>query len=87
MSLTAIRLRHNVCPMRTGHALPAHITQIRGVLAQRGHTQAQLAAALGMTQPAISKRLTGRRPFTTTELEAVADFLGVHLVINLTDAA
>lgn len=38
-------------------------------------TQAELAALLGIEQSAVSKKLTGRRPFFPHELYAVAEWL------------
>lgn len=69
------------------HGAPPHLPQIKAELARRGATQAQLAAALGITQSGISRRLTGIQPFRTDELEAVADFLGVQITINLESVA
>lgn len=67
--------------------VPPHLPQIKAELARRGATQAELAAALGITQSGISRRLTGTQPFRTDELEAVADFLGVQITINLESVA
>jgi transcriptional regulator with XRE-family HTH domain len=39
------------------------------------HTQADLAALLGIEQSAVSKKLTGRRPFFPHELYAIAEWL------------
>lgn len=38
-------------------------------------TQAELAALLGIEQSAVSKKLTGRRPFFPHELYAIAEWL------------
>jgi transcriptional regulator with XRE-family HTH domain len=50
---------------------------VRAELARRRVSQAQLSAALGVSQPAISRRLTGAVPFTVDELHAVAALLGL----------
>lgn len=67
------------------HRVPPHVQQIRAAMAARGVSQAQLAAALGLTQSSISRRLAGSQPFRTDELEAVAAHLGVRIAINLED--
>jgi len=53
--------------------------EIRAGLARRGLTQGDLAAALGLSQAAVSRRLTGEVPIDVEELTAVADWLGVPL--------
>jgi transcriptional regulator with XRE-family HTH domain len=40
-------------------------------------TQAQVAEALGITQPALSKKIRGSRPWSVDELLRVAEVLGV----------
>lgn len=47
------------------------------IMRMRGKTQAQLAAALGMTQASASRRISGLSPWTPDELEATAAFLNV----------
>lgn len=49
-------------------------THLRGA----GLRQLDLADHLGITQAAVSQKLTGRRPFTVAELEATAKLLKVH---------
>jgi hypothetical protein len=39
------------------------------------HTQTELAQLLGIEQSAVSKKLTGRRPFFPHELYAIAEWL------------
>jgi len=48
------------------------LTHIRVLMAIDGHEQADLADWLGVSQPAISRKLAGRTEFTTTELVALA---------------
>lgn len=50
---------------------------IRAEMARRRATQGALAAALGVTQQAVSRRLRGDVEFTVTELQIVAETLGV----------
>jgi transcriptional regulator with XRE-family HTH domain len=52
---------------------------IRAELARRDLSQSSLAANLGHTQPWVSRRITGDRDWTVTELQRVADYIGVPL--------
>lgn len=51
--------------------------RIQGHLADVGMTQGQLAAALGLTQAAVSRKLSGGRPWFPDELAHVALVLRV----------
>lgn len=53
--------------------------EIRAQMARTQTTQKQLALELGWTQPYLSRRLTGRVDFTTSELEDIAGKLGVSV--------
>lgn len=53
--------------------------EVRGGMARARVTQTQLAAALGLSQPAISRRLQGKVDFTVSELRDVAAMLGVPI--------
>lgn len=53
---------------------------VRAALAARGIRQADAAAALGLSQPAVSDRMRGRTPFTLQDLERLADYLGIEPV-------
>lgn len=48
-------------------------------MARSGKTQADLAAAIGKTRQAVSRRLTGLTTFRLDELQAIADLLCVPL--------
>lgn len=52
---------------------------IRAELARSETKQSWLAAELGMTQGAVSHRLTGRTDFSVNELVKIAAVLGVPL--------
>lgn len=54
---------------------------VRAELARRKITQTELAEALGMTQPAVSRRMSGAVPFDTEELGRIADLLGVPMSV------
>jgi transcriptional regulator with XRE-family HTH domain len=60
---------------------------VRGYLASRGKTQADLASHLGISQQSVSRRLTGGQPFNVVELQQVAEFLGVRVTDLIADAA
>lgn len=52
--------------------------RIRALLALRGETTGDLASQLGVSQPTVSYRLTGRRPFgSRCTLAQIATVLGV----------
>jgi transcriptional regulator with XRE-family HTH domain len=52
--------------------------RIRALLALRGETTLDLATQLGVSQPTVSYRLTGRRPFgNRCSLAQIATVLGV----------
>lgn len=59
---------------------------VRAELARAGKSQTDLAAVLGVTQTAVSKRLRGVTPFDVNELAAVADALGLDLAVLIADA-
>lgn len=46
-------------------------------MARRRVTQSDLASALNMSQPAVSRRLNGTVDFTVSELTTVAALLGL----------
>jgi len=52
---------------------------IRAELARRKLTQEGLAAALGLSQPNVSRRLAGATPWNVEELAAVADLFGMEV--------
>lgn len=47
--------------------------------------QLQLAISVGMTQPTLSRRMTGQQPWLFWEVQAIADYLGVTLAEITTD--
>lgn len=56
-------------------------------MARNRITQAQAAEHLGLTQPAISRRMTGAVPFDVAELDKLADLLGVTVASLVGDSA
>lgn len=61
-------------------------SRVRGLMAEKRVTQEQAAAALGLSQVAVSRRLSGSVPFDVNELKAVADLLDEPLS-SLTEVA
>jgi len=53
--------------------------RVCGELAEHARTQTDLANALGISQPAVSRRLLGEVDFRYTELVRTALWLGVPL--------
>jgi predicted transcriptional regulator len=50
---------------------------VRAELARRSLSQTDLARMLGTTQQAVSRRISGKVPFDTEELNSIAEQLGV----------
>ncbi|MBN6751704.1 helix-turn-helix domain-containing protein [Micrococcus luteus] len=53
--------------------------QIRARLALADKSMGDLGEALGLSRASVSARMNGHRDFTFTELEVVADFLGLSM--------
>ncbi|NWN87266.1 MAG: helix-turn-helix transcriptional regulator [Micrococcaceae bacterium] len=53
--------------------------EIKAWLVRRDLKQTDLGEGIGLTQTGISKRLSGRVPFTVEELLLVADYLEITL--------
>jgi predicted transcriptional regulator len=51
---------------------------IRAELARQKVSQSQVAEVLGVSQAAVSRRLSGALPFELDEIAAVADLLNVR---------
>jgi transcriptional regulator with XRE-family HTH domain len=62
-------------------------TNIRAEMARRSLTQSALADRLGISQPSLSKRLSGQTQIEVRDLFGIADALGVHPADLLTPAA
>lgn len=52
-------------------------SEVRAEMARQHVSQRQIAEALGVDQSQVSRRLRGEIALNTTELEQVANFLGV----------
>jgi len=53
--------------------------EVRAAMARNRVSQEAVARALGVSQTAVSRRLSGVVPFDINELECVAQFLGVPI--------
>lgn len=51
--------------------------RVREALRMSGRTQTELAAALGITQAAVTRRLTGHIAWKVTDLAPTAELLGL----------
>ena len=60
---------------------------VRAEMARRQLSQTALAAHLGLSQAAVSRRLSGHTPFDVNELASVAAWLGVPASTLLGEAA
>lgn len=54
-------------------------------MSEKGVTQAQIAAAVGKSQPYISAKVNGKDTWNVVELEAVAELLGFESFFRLLD--
>lgn len=52
-------------------------SRVGDLLRASGHSQLELAGALGLDQAAVSRRLAGRVPWRVTDVAVAAQFLGV----------
>lgn len=53
-------------------------SKLRGRMAERGVTQAQLAEKIGINKATLSVKLNGRYAFVTDEVLAICKELGIH---------
>jgi len=72
--------------MKTNATAASVAGEVRAAMARRRISQTALADALGMSQAAISRRLTGALPFDVAELSAIAEILDVPLASLLSNA-
>lgn len=55
--------------------------EVRAELARQRRTAAELAAAVGITQHTIGRRLSGSKPFNAVEMVMAARFLAISLSV------
>lgn len=63
----------------TGRVREMVAEEVRVLLARRRLSASELARQIGVTQPYISRRLTGDTPFDVDDLERIADALDVPI--------
>lgn len=68
---------YRLLPMATLNEATAQA--VRAGLRRRGISQSAAGAALGMSQPAINRRLAGAVPWNLDELERLAEQLGIDV--------
>lgn len=57
--------------------------EVRAAMARRRLSQTKLAKAMGMSQPAMNRRIRGEIPFDVVELTAIAKILDVPVTTFL----
>jgi transcriptional regulator with XRE-family HTH domain len=73
-------------PSRAADSAAIVARNLKRLMVERDVKQGQLAAVLGITQSNVSKRLKGQTPFTTDDLDALAQAFGVRPSELLADA-
>lgn len=51
--------------------------KLKGRMVERGMTQADLAASLGLSQATVSQKLSGMRPIFLSEADKIAEILEI----------
>ena len=75
-------------PLMVPYPIAERVTSsIREAMRQAGISQARLAGELGMTQQAISRRLTGEVAWSLPEIERTSIVLGVDFVVPVEEVA
>jgi transcriptional regulator with XRE-family HTH domain len=63
------------------------VAAVKAEMARRSHSQISFAPLVGMRQQALSRRLSGKTPFTIDELARIASALEVPLSHLVSDVA
>lgn len=58
-------------------------TEVRAEMGRQRATQKQVGEILGKSQPQVSARLLGELPFSTAELDTLAEAWGVPVTVFL----
>lgn len=70
-----MEINRDQAPEAVNRAIGARVAWYMKYAGDTRHTQMELAALLGIEQSAVSKKLTGRRPFYPHELYTIAEWL------------
>lgn len=68
-----------VCAMRNDSPNRRIAGNARAELSRSGISQSTASGALGLSQSALSRRLSGNTPFTAAELSALSALIGVPI--------
>lgn len=55
------------------------VANVRGSLSERGMSQAELSAAIGMPRRRLNKKLTGRAPIYVDDVATITHALGIEI--------
>lgn len=72
-----LHLGHTVLHMDTHPASYRVALAVREHLRRAGKTQLDVVDATGIPRTTLNRRMTGNSPFTISELELIAAFLGI----------
>jgi len=73
--------------MQSSPPSAAVVSAVKAEMARRSHSQVSLAPLVGMRQQALSRRLSGKTPFTIDELARVAAALELSLADLVAEVA
>lgn len=75
-------------PCKYIYVMHSHVpANTRAELARSGKTQEDIAEVLGITRQGVSQRLLGRVEFRVSELQKIADYLGIPVSALLGEKA
>lgn len=57
-------------------------SKLKGLMREKGVTQAELAKKIGMAESTLNLKLSGKTDFKTDEIIAISDFLGTRDAIE-----
>ncbi len=78
-----------MCAMRTEPTTTAVSTgaRVKGLIASHSSTRAKVAAALGISEPALGRRLRGEVPFNVDEVHTLATLFNTTVTRLLEEVA
>lgn len=80
---------HSVCRMVNASSAYSGsvVANVKAEIARCGVSQSGVAAALGLSQPQVSRRLSGRVDFSSSEIIRLSDLLGVPVGVFFGEVA